>query len=174
MASVGFHANVDLNANRVVEVADPVAAQDAATKAYVDARVGAGAELAHAEITADVTISAATEATAQTVVSAGAVTFDGTSKVRLEFYTPSVSIPTVTALFLILHDGTNSLGWLCGVSNAAGTNENVVCHAVRVFTPAAGTRTYSIRGYRTASNVSIKAGAGGVGVYLPGFLRLTT
>jgi hypothetical protein len=53
-ALAGAAANVDVNGQRIVDIAEPVAPQDAATKAYVDANAGGGVGGGALPLTADV------------------------------------------------------------------------------------------------------------------------
>jgi hypothetical protein len=44
--------------------------------------------------------------------------------------------------------------------------------ARRRFTPAAGAKTYSVRGWRTAGAFTVNAGAGGAATYVPGYMLI--
>jgi hypothetical protein len=46
--------------------------------------------------------------------------------------------------------------------------------ARRYFTPAAGTRTYSIRGWRGSADATVTAGAAGATAYYPMYIRVTS
>lgn len=137
-----------------------------------------GQELSYVEITSPVTISATSEATADTVVTAGAITFDGSTRVCIEFFSDSVApgATAASAIAIFLYDGASSIGyiWFCKKdSSATAQNGTTGCHAVRYLTPSAGSHTYSIRASRSVSNGSIYAGAGGSGNDSPAFIRIS-
>ena len=133
-----------------------------------------GAELSYNEITGNVTVSATTEATATTIVTASAITFDGSTVALIEFWTPSFSIPASANGTIVLYQDGSSLGFLHSTTATASgaIDQEITC--MRRITPASGSRTYSIRGYRATSNCTIQAGAGsGSAVYNPAYIRIT-
>lgn len=124
----------------------------------------AGRELGYAQIIAGVTVTALTEATADTVVTAPAINFDGTSAALIEFFAVA-AMPSITAvgrmMEFFLYDGAASmgrLGLLVG-ETASATWEPVFLS--RRLVPTAGIHTYSIR-------ASINVGAGEQGTILAG------
>jgi hypothetical protein len=131
-------------------------------------------EVAYVEFTATQTTVATTEGTAEQIVSLGSQTFDGTTVHEIEFYAPTWAVTVTTQdMFIILHDGSAAIGWIwVGRTPAANVAQGTV-FAKRQFTPANGTRTYSIRHYMSgASTGSVFAGVGGAGAYMPGYVRL--
>lgn len=133
-----------------------------------------GAELSYVEFTANVTITATTEATATTIVTAGALSFDGVARVRIEFFTPVIE-PGITAnsfINVVLYDGT-SIGLFNQAQTDVADGGITGFMAVRYLTPSAGDHTYSIRAYRTVSNGTVFAGAGGIGNFVPGYIRIS-
>lgn len=128
-----------------------------------------GYELAYVELTGGVSITATTDATADNVVSSGAVTYDGTA-VWVEFYCPFV-VSSAGQTVVTLYDNTAgaSLGRI--LQPAASTQLPGL--ARRRFTPAAGSRTYSIRAFVGSGTGTIGAGAGGAGVSMPAYVRIT-
>jgi hypothetical protein len=136
-------------------------------------------QLAYGEITAGVTITALTAAAAQTVVSSGAITYDG-KPVVVEFFTPGVGLTPVdstigTQVILNLWDGATDLGILGTVINPAGNVDFLgPVFGRRRLTPAAGSHTYQIKGWVNKNRALVNAGAGGVGAtYLPSYCRVT-
>lgn len=125
-----------------------------------------GYVFAYNEFTANVSITATTEATANTVVTASAVTFDGATTVMIEFFCQNV-IKGTTNTGLWLYDGSSSIGQI-GAQIDQGSLQ-----VARRLTPAAATKTYSIRGTVDAGTGTTAAGAGGVGVSMPGFIQIT-
>jgi hypothetical protein len=129
-----------------------------------------GYEYAYNQITGNVSVVATTEGTANTIVTASAVTFDGATPVVIEFF----SITGVTpagSLRLWLYDGAASIGQIAELTGASG-NDAPLTAKVRI-TPAAATKTYSIRGSVSSGTGTIAAGAGGIGVVYPTFIRIT-
>ena len=131
-------------------------------------------ELAYAEFTSTVSTANTSFATAASVVSAGALLFNGGTKVRVEFFAPSWNSSAAVSIVLSLADGGvggTELGWLA-VTNV--TTQSPV-FASREFTPPNATKTYSVVIYSTgAATASVVGGAGGAGTRLPGFIRITT
>lgn len=135
-----------------------------------------GHEYAHKEFTGYVTISATTEATATTIVTAPAVTFDGATAVLIEFYAMdflSNAHASGNAVFLALYEDGASIGQIGVLSISANANLQVPVRVARKKTPSAGSHTYSIRGYRTNADGIAVAGSGGSGDEMPGFIRIT-
>jgi hypothetical protein len=134
-------------------------------------------EIAYVEFTANVTVNATTAATANLVVSSGAITYEA-APIVVEFYSPGIE-PDVGAV------GRQVIIGLC--DNGAGTNlgrlgqvrtpvaGNSLIEPVRLereFTPSAATHTYEIRAYVTAGSGTVLAGVGGSDVAFPGFVRI--
>lgn len=136
-----------------------------------------GYELDYAEATANVTISATSEATATTIVSGAAVTYDGSTVVLIECFVPVIepnSGAAARAIVPVLYDGATSLGFLAQAINQVAANlQDVPLYAARRLTPSAAAHTYSLRAYATVANASAKCGAAGAGNYQPAFIRIT-
>lgn len=127
------------------------------------------------EFTSPLTISVTTEATASTVVTAAAVTFDGTTEVDIEFGCPYVQPASAAnaGVHLILYDGSSSVGFLGTVGSPAANNLLLPVRASRTLTPSAASHTYSVRAYQAGGNGTVGAGAGGSGNYMPGYIKIT-
>lgn len=132
-----------------------------------------GTELNYTEFTAPVAISAVTEGTANTVVTAAAVTFDGVSSAMIEFFAPYIdnSASTRVITVALFEDGV-SIGEIAVVYGSASQTIAPV-RAARRRTPASGSRTYSVRAYMNASTGVVTAGVGGSAAYVPGYIRIT-
>ena len=104
---------------------------------------GGGTELSYVEATSGVSVSATSEAAANTIVTAAAVTVSGSQKIKVEFYCGYVFVgagATSTVEFY-LFDGSSSIGGL-GILQPANAAQTVFpVNLSRVFTPSSGTRT---------------------------------
>lgn len=128
-------------------------------------------EVAYNEFTSPVSVTGTTEATATTVVTASSVVFDGLHVALIEFWCPAAARGTNWIQFA-LYDGSSSIG---GVLEPLGYTGSATLPPVplkRRLTPAAATKTYSIRAFVDAGTGSVKAGAGGTGADLPGYIRV--
>lgn len=132
-----------------------------------------GFEYDYHSFTGAVSISATTEATANTVVAASAVTFDGATTVMIEFFAPyAQTLTNGDQLIVDLYDGAASIGFM-GTYQDNANLPKAQRMAIRL-TPSAAAHTYSIRAHRVGtSNISVGAGTGGAAAYPPGFIRIT-
>lgn len=137
--------------------------------------VPAGAELDYVEFTSSVSISATTEATANTVVTSSSVSYDGSTAIMLEFFSVGIrgSTSAQSLLRLWLYDGSSSIGQICLIQNDSAATQFIPVVAKRRFTPSNAAHTYSIRGSIDTSTGSVGAGAGGAGTSFPGYIRIT-
>ena len=134
-----------------------------------------GFEFDYVPFTSPVAISATTEGAADTVVTANAVTHDGSTAIFIEFFCPQVEPNTGTsaAIAIILNEGATVLGtiaWVRFLTNNVTSAFSPVFARFRL-TPTAGSHTYSVRAYRTVGNGAMNAGAGGTGADVPGYIR---
>lgn len=178
-----------------MNTSDPAAPSDSSWKVYAKAggiyarssnsvvgpfaAAGAGSyvsgEMDYVAITSPVSITATSEATANTIVTGSATAFDGSTAVFIEYWLPYYTSPTsanVDTIFC-LYDGSSSIGFIgliSAVSNASSQRFGPV-YGMRRLTPSAATHTYSIRAYVGSGTGSAGAGAGGGGAHMPGFIR---
>lgn len=132
---------------------------------------GQNAEIAYAQVTAAIPITSTSPATGHLIVNSGAITYDG-SPILVEFYSPHVIFngSAGQGLFLYLADGvgTADIGnigaWAPGGSPAS---------LRRKITPTAGSHSYLVGAYVTASTGNVMAGTGATGAYSPAFIRIT-
>jgi hypothetical protein len=155
---------------------DAAAAGSAAVAARRDHRHGMpaaaslpGEEIAYVEFTSTVTISATSEATANTIVSAGAITFTAVP-IIIEAFCHLRAGTASGFLYLFFFDGATSLGT---ISQFDPGPAGIPCYVKRRLTPTAGSHTYSFRARRLTNDGTAQAGVGGTGVQLPGFIRIT-
>jgi hypothetical protein len=130
--------------------------------------------LAYIEITSNVTVNATVEATPNTVVSAGAVTFDGATKVKVEFYSPGVIVGASAGSFVVLNLWDNDATDLGRMALVAWAATQSPVYAERYFTPPAASKTYKIKAWRINSDGTVQAGTGGAGTIFPACMRITT
>lgn len=131
--------------------------------------------LAYNEFTTNTTITATTEGAAAIIVTASAVTAASGDKIEVEFYTPEIwGDGTGTLTILLWEDSIgSSIGKLATFYYASSTARATPGHLERRLQPSAGSHTYSVRAYRSAPNWTIKAGSGGSGNLVPGFIKVT-
>lgn len=137
-----------------------------------------GVQLAYQEITSSVTITG-TPSSQQTVFTLGPVTYDGSTRIRIEAYTPTFDILTSGGegnLIAGLWDGSTDLGVLAqaNIEGVAGSSDlGWPMNQIRFLTPSAGAHTFTIRYYRTVGTPTIAAGAGGALTYVPAWARIS-
>lgn len=134
-------------------------------------------EISYTEFTGNVTVTSATESGATTVVTAPALTANGTDSFWVEFYTP-LAEPGVngdSVIEIYLFDGTTSLGIVGQVLNSGAGSFPLSVPVVtkKKITPSAGSHTYSVRASQAIANGTIFGGTGGAGNFMPGYIRLT-
>jgi hypothetical protein len=132
-----------------------------------------GYELAYEEFSATVNCQTGTVSAPIDVVSAGTVSFDGATRVKIEFFSVYLSIGAATTLNLDLWEDAASIGMIA-LSNIAG---DTPCGTVsRFLIPASGNHVFKVSGYLSAG-VGVAGPAAGVGasggVAMPGFIRIT-
>jgi hypothetical protein len=137
---------------------------------------GMAIEVDYVEFTAGGSITATSEGSADTVVTAGAVTFDGSTEAIIEFSAPNARPDTGAAsrtLNVWLFEDGSSIGQLGLLASPAAGGANAPLLLRRLLTPASGSRTYSIRATVNVGTGVITAGAGGAGNQVPGYIRVS-
>ena len=135
-----------------------------------------GHEFTYAEITSPVSVTSTTESAGDTIVTAGAVTFDGSTVALIEFSCPYANAQATEGqvLFITLYDGSSDVGRLGLIKSATATADYRPLRLARRITPSAASHTYSIRGHLGGAGTgSVGAGAAGSGAYFPAFIRIT-
>lgn len=133
-------------------------------------------ELDYVERTSNVLVSGLA-ASPTTILTGNALTFDGSTRVKVEWYCQVVELPAgyfdlnvglyesgalVVRLFGAFHDQANAFDW--------------TAYGAAFLTPSAGTHSYTIAGYRSpgSSGSAIIAASGATGGnFAPSWYRVT-
>lgn len=129
-------------------------------------------ELAYKEITSNVNVTATSEATADTIVTADAFTPDGSTVVMLEFWSYLVTPENADGVHMIfyLYDGSTSLGNVGQITHGGTAQQRPgPVYIRRRLTPTAAAHTYSIR-CSTGSGTAVV----GASSAAPAFIRATS
>lgn len=135
-----------------------------------------GYEFDYVQKTTNTTITATTEGGADTVLTGNAVTYDGSTIVMVEWWSPQVSTPAASGgiTLVALYEGATILGYFNGPTAQAVANEAYGSQSGRYrFTPSAASHTYHIKALVTTGTGTVSGGAGGTGAFLPTFMRIT-
>lgn len=130
-------------------------------------------ELDYVQITSNASITATTEATANTVVTGASVAYDGSTAVYIEFQA-SRARPNATASSVMeywLYEDGSSIGRI-GYQQADSTSPYKPIHLGRRMTPGSGSHTYSIRASVNSGTGVIVAGAGGAATDMPAYMSI--
>lgn len=133
-------------------------------------------ELDYTQKTSTTTITATSEATANTIVTAAAHTFNGTTIYLIEFFAPYATSGGVANgnMAFYLYDGSSSIGVISLISaEVTSMNAYVAIYGIRRLTPSAASHTYSVRARVSSGTGLVAAGAGGSGSDSPAFIRIT-
>ncbi len=131
-----------------------------------------GLELDYVQITSSVTV---TPGNTTTCITGNAVTYDGSTRVKIEVYTPDLQIVQSGGEGQIsLFEGSTDLGRMCEGYSGSGGEQDWTAYGVRFLTPSAASHTYLIKLKNNGSgNVQMTAGAGGTGTLMPAWYRIT-
>lgn len=138
------------------------------------AAVPPGAELGYAEKTSSTSPLPQSEATAATIATLPAITFNGTDKVLLELFSPAGQSAAAagSGVGITVWDGATSLGFVAFVSTGGANSVSAPMHGVRRLTPSAGAHTYAFKAHQLGANATVlQGGTGGTGAYDPAFIR---
>lgn len=133
-------------------------------------------EFDYVEKTSNVSPTATVEASADLIVSGSAVTYDGSTAVVIEFFSGFVRPDTGGAgrsITLTLWDGSTDLGRLGQFVAPAAQTDTKACVLRRRLTPTAAAHTYHIKAFVSAGTGLVGGGAGGTGVTMPAYIRIT-
>lgn len=134
-----------------------------------------GHEFDYAEVTSGTSVTATAEASANTVVSGNAVTYDGSTRIHVQVFCPSI-LPDLGAsqrsILFWLFDGSSSIGRIGAAVTPAAANMHVPFTGARLLTPSNASHTYSLRATVSAGTGTASAGAGGAGNVMPAYIRI--
>ena len=134
-----------------------------------------GTELAYTAYTANVNPTATVEASADTVVTASAVVFDGSTVVMVEFFCPiaRANASAGATMNIWLFDNGTSIGTFAVVGQGTTqANEYKPVMAARRLTPSAASHTYSARATVSTGTGVVGAGNGTAANQGPGYIRI--
>lgn len=137
-----------------------------------------GFEINYTQITAPVNVVSTAEATGTTILSPGAITFDG-SAVLLHFYTMGLTTDTAAAadtVIVSLFEGATQISRIAFAQTTVTASANSIgVNGFYRFTPSAASHTYTLTAFATSTTGTPKvlAGNGGTNGNAPAFVRFT-
>ena len=134
------------------------------------AAAAAGGELGSTSLVADATVPVVVEASAA-VIATLVVTCDGQPVIVTFSSAGLASSANAQALLNLYEDGVDR-GRIAQVSNPTAGLMIGPLNAQRRLTPAAGSRTFTVRGWAVTAAGVVYAGAGTAGTYMPATLRV--
>jgi hypothetical protein len=135
-----------------------------------------GDVLTHDEKTSDTSVTSTAEALSNTIVNSSSITYDGSTAVMIEFFSPGVQVGASAQLVILLWDNTanTEVGRIASYVNPVASTHNYgSIYGKFRLTPASGARVYSVRAFRVTANGTVAAGTGGTGANVPAFIRIT-
>lgn len=135
-----------------------------------------GHEIGYTQITSAVNIVSLTEASGTTILSPGALTFDG-SPVLMQFWCVGIDTPSnavnATVVVCLFEGSTQITRLIQAFTIATGIPRVWPAGTLYRFTPSAGSHTYTITAFAssTTGTPAVRAGAGGTGGLPPAFVR---
>ena len=136
---------------------------------------GSDTELDYVENTSGLSVTATSEATAQTYISSNSVSLDGSTRIKLEVFIDGIVNGNSGSVNVLFYDGSTCLGIVFRVlaPSGAGQYRFPAGLGVMYLTPSNGSHTFHVKAYRGTANGNLLAGAGGTDVDLPSFLRVS-
>jgi len=122
----------------------------------------------YAQATSNVSITGTSLASPTSIVAGSAVTWDGSTKILLEFFAINSTKGTTFFSTGFYEDGSN----INQGSYMTASPYGFYYSAYRI-TPTAGSHTYSVKGCVDAGSGQVQCGVGGSGTSAPAYLRIT-
>lgn len=136
---------------------------------------GSPTEHSYVENTTGLSVTATSAASANTLVSSASVSYNGSTRVRIEAFMPGIVPGSGGSINVTLWEDSTDLGIILRASCSAGiTFRHPGGGAVRYLTPSNASHQYHIKAYRQTVDGNILAGSGTSGLDLPAFIRITT
>jgi hypothetical protein len=127
-------------------------------------------DIAYVENGVSVTVNATAQATPNDVVSAGAKTYDGSTRVRIEYFCTAAFPAAVAGGRIRVHlwDASTDLGLWAQILVPSSGNMMTPILLYRYLTPSAGSHTYRVRAWRDSGNGTLVADTN-----FPMFIRIS-
>lgn len=136
-----------------------------------------GYEFDYAEITSPVTVSATSFASPTTCITGGSVSYDGSTEIIIEAYTPLLAPAADDFIQIGLFDGSTQIGIILESSAVASGATTATINATgfgrRLYTPSNGSHQFLLRGIRGSANGTFYGEAGTTTTREPAYLRIT-
>lgn len=132
--------------------------------------------VSHTTRTTNLVTASTTEATGTTVITAPAFTANGVDTYELEFFCPRLTVAANAAgntCTISIFEGATQIGRIA-TANAAGTTAiELPIFGKYQLVPTAASHTYTVTAVHNNAACTLNAGAGGTGVHLPMYFRIT-
>ncbi len=132
-----------------------------------------GYEFDYVERTSNLTVTHTTAATADTIITGSSVSYDGSTRVCIEFYCYAAEMTGANALLISLWDGSTELGRWALIENPAAGSFAAAQSPKRFLTPSNASHSYLVKAWKTGGTGIVYGGSGGTDTPLPMFLRIT-
>lgn len=129
---------------------------------------GGGATLDLVTRSTALAVTATTAPTANTFIDGNAVTYDGSTLVKVELFCPYAAADNF--MQVTLWDGATDLGAIAQTNDVSGSP----IYCALFLTPSAGVHTFHVKAYRGTTFGDLQPGAGGSGVRVAAFYSVTT
>ncbi len=129
-----------------------------------------GHEFDYVTQTSDLSVTATTAATAQAFLTGNAVSYDGSTRIKIEWWSPNISGNGVA--IAELYDGATDQNLRIGqVAGAAAGQVSQIGYGVYFLTPSNASHTYAVKFWRSVANMTVNGNSGGT--FCPAWMRQT-
>ena len=128
------------------------------------------------ERTTPLTVTATTSAGANTFIAGNAVVYDGSTRIKVSVFIPSVTVNDSPGLpvYVTLWDGATDIGQIDVTFGLEAVSAGF--YGERYLTPSAASHTFSVKSWTDPTptiDPVLVAGPGGTDELMPAFLRIT-